>query len=160
MVQTLTSGSTLGLRGRTRPADPIPEAITLARRVVITKVTPTSKANSLRVTQHSATTRDTTAGTPATGVNPTVTGAIAGASPHRRRAEVATIVARAVTEAATTRPRVNGPRHMQRHEGGHVRRRRLLLPAMPSPQTCRIWSTSSWAWRDLRKRRLRRANRQ
>lgn len=138
MAPTLTSGSNLGPQGQTRRDGLIPEAGTLGRRVGIRKETPTAKGISPRVIQRSATTRGTRARTPATGVNPTERGAIAGVSPHRRRAEVATIVLRAVTEAAMNRPHVNGLRHMPSHEGGHVRPRRLQPQAMPSPQTCRI----------------------
>ena len=157
-VRISSSASILGLRSRMRLAGLIPEVVTLDRLAVIAsrRRTPIAKVTSPPGTQHSATIRDIKAGSPATGTNPTVRGATVGASLRRPHAEAATIVDPAVTEAATTKPRANGPRHMPRHERGHVRLRRSLPPAMPSPRTCRTWSTSFWAWSGPRRKRRRR----
>lgn len=163
-AQTSMSALTLGLRSRMRPPDLIPEAVTLVRLADIAcrRRIRIAKAISLPMTRHNATILDTKAGTQATRANPIARRAVAGVSPRRPRAEAATIVARAVTQAATTRPHANGPRHTPSHERGHGRRRRSLPSAMPSLQTSRTWSTSCWAWSGPRRRRrkLCRANRQ
>lgn len=162
-VQTSMSALTLGLRSRMRPSGLIPEAVTLVRLADIAcrRRIRIAKAISLPMARQSATILDTKAGTQATRANPIARRAVVGVFPRRPRAEAATVVARAVTQAATTRHHANGPHHTPRHERGHGRPRRSLPSAMPSLQTSRTWSTSFWAWRGPRRRRkLCRANQQ